>query len=153
MAAAATNPSTTHGDMHSMEAGARRLAAAGVSGGTYRSDVGAMDTALAASAAITKAVKTPALGSAKFATHVGLSEARVGSGASTHSGPKTDLAAEEHPVRHLLSNRDRAEVGALDTMNAASNAISKAVKTPTMGGAQYATAVGTRTSRVAGHTG
>lgn len=53
----------------------------------------------------------------------------------------------------MLSNRDRAEVGSLATMNAASSAIAKAVKTPNMGGARYATDVGTKTSRVAGHTG
>jgi hypothetical protein len=34
-------------------------------------------------------------------------------------------------------------------MNAASSAIAKAVKTPNMGGAKFATAVGTKTSRVA----
>lgn len=62
---------------------------------------------------------------------------------------ETDEAAREHPLRRMLSNRGRSGVGALDAMNAASNAISKAVKTPNMGSAKFATAVGTKTSRVA----
>jgi hypothetical protein len=68
---------------------------------------------------------------------------------------KTDEAGKEHPLRRMLSNRDRSGVGALDTMNAASNAINKAVKNPSMGSAKFATTVGTRTSRVAGsaHSG
>jgi hypothetical protein len=43
-----------------------------------------MDTALATSATITKAVNKPSMGSAKFATHVGISEGQVASGARKH---------------------------------------------------------------------
>jgi hypothetical protein len=43
----------------------------------------------------------------------------------------------------------------MDTLNAASAAIDKAVKTPNMGGASYATTVGTKAGQVAlrAHTG
>lgn len=63
------------------------------------------------------------------------------------------MAAEEHVgARHLL---DRPEMNRMDLMNAASSAVSKAVTTPNLGGAKYATAVGVRTGQVGGrqHTG
>jgi hypothetical protein len=114
-----------------------------------------MDTAQAASATITKAVNKPSMGSAKFATHVGISEGKVATGAHKHGTFLTDLAAEEHPVRRLMSNRDRSGIGAMDTLNAASAAIGKAVKTPNMGGAKYATTVGSKAGQIASraHTG
>lgn len=59
--------------------GGRRLAEG------YRDDVGAMDTAMAASAAIAKAVKTPSTGSAKYATATGIATGRLGSGAQGHT--------------------------------------------------------------------
>lgn len=55
-------------------------------GGEYHHDAGAMDTALATSATINKAVKTPSLGSAKFATHVGVQVAKVATGNRNHAG-------------------------------------------------------------------
>lgn len=86
MVSAATNPATKHGGMHAIEdaPNARRLAAAG--NNNYRPDVGAMDTASASAAAISKAVIKPNVGSAKFATHVGISEGQVASGTRKHGG-------------------------------------------------------------------
>lgn len=55
-------------------------------GNSYRKDAGSLDTALATSNVITKAVNVPSRGSAKFATHVGVGEATVASGARQHSG-------------------------------------------------------------------
>lgn len=78
MAAAATNPSTTHGQMHSLDGNRRMLS------NRDRTGVDAMDTMHAASAAINKAVKTPGLGNAKYATAAGTKLGRVASGA--HSG-------------------------------------------------------------------
>jgi hypothetical protein len=84
MASAATNAATKHGGSHALDAAVsgRRLAAAA----NYRPDVGTMDTELASAAAITKAVNKPSMGSAKFATHVGISEGKVASGARKHGG-------------------------------------------------------------------
>lgn len=69
-------------DLAAEEHPVRRLAAAA----NYRPDVGTMDTELASAAAITKAVNKPSMGSAKFATHVGISEGKVASGARKHGG-------------------------------------------------------------------
>jgi hypothetical protein len=57
--------------------------------------------------------------------------------------------------RRLHSNRDRSGVGSLDATLAASDAISKAVKTPSMGSAKFATDAGIKTQRVGAmaHTG
>jgi hypothetical protein len=57
--------------------------------------------------------------------------------------------------RRMLSNRDRSGVGSLDATLAAADAISKAVKTPSMGSAKFATDAGIKTQRVGGmaHTG
>jgi hypothetical protein len=54
-----------------------------------------MDTELASAAAITKAVNKPSMGSAKFATHVGISEGKVASGARKHGGWVSRLV--QHP--------------------------------------------------------
>lgn len=69
-------------DLAAEEHPLRRLAATG----NYRPDAGAMDTALASSATISKAVNKPSMGSAKFATHVGIAEGRVASGTRKHGG-------------------------------------------------------------------
>jgi hypothetical protein len=50
--------------------------------------------------------------------------------------------------RRLHSNRDRSGVGSLDATLAASDAISKAVKTPSLGSAKFATDAGIKTQRV-----
>jgi hypothetical protein len=69
-------------DLAAEEHGVRRLLAAE---DNYRQDVvGAMDTSLAASATIAKAVDKPSMGSAKFATHVGISEGKVATGTRQH---------------------------------------------------------------------
>jgi hypothetical protein len=115
-----------------------------------RSGVGSLDATLAASDAISKAVKTPSLGSAKFATDAGIKTQRVG--AMAHSSWEVDSASGG---RRMLSNRDRSGVGSLDATLAAADAISKAVKTPSMGSAKFATDAGIKTQRVGGmaHTG
>jgi hypothetical protein len=59
--------------------GGRRLA------GNYRDDVGGLDASMAASAAIAKAVKTPNMSGAKYATDAGLATGRVASGAHGHT--------------------------------------------------------------------
>jgi hypothetical protein len=219
--------------------GARRLT------DTYRNDVGALDASMVASAAIAKAVKTPNMGGAKYATDAGLATGRVASGAHGHTGYVVELTGALHAAhktqwqqehaclregcgskhgqletvasaccqlqeaiarvstkhncanssfssnpatycciflhlmwavchgyclvcchfrwqvdmatgaRRLSSNRDRSGVGSLDATLAASDAISKAVKTPSMGSAKFATDAGIKTQRVGGmaHSG
>jgi hypothetical protein len=75
-------------DLASEEHPVRRLMQAGGKGlgGTYHHDAGALDTALAASATINKAVKTPSLGSVTFATRAGLNVAKVAAGNRNHAG-------------------------------------------------------------------
>lgn len=65
---------------------------------------------------------------------------------------ETDMASGG---RRLVSNRDRTGVGSLDATLAAADAINKAVKTPSMGSAKFATDAGIKTQRVGGmaHTG
>lgn len=66
-------------DLVAEEHPVRHLLQGGGRGGAQpmRTDAGALDTALATSNAITKALNAPSMGSAKFATHVGSAEAKV----------------------------------------------------------------------------
>jgi hypothetical protein len=63
---------------------------------TYRNDVSALDAGMAASAAIAKAVKTPNMGGAKYATDAGIATGRVASGAHRHTGYVVELAGTLH---------------------------------------------------------
>lgn len=80
MASAAATPSVSHTAQMGLEGGRRLTANTG-----YRDDVGSLDTAMATSAAIAKAVNTPTKGAATYATDAGHAAAHVGTGAHPHT--------------------------------------------------------------------
>jgi hypothetical protein len=152
MTAAATDLSVNHREQHDLEQRGRRLAAANI--GAYGSETTGLDTAMAASNAIAKAVQTPSKGSAKFATDVGTMTGRL---ATLRPTPAQVDTAAGLPLRRLLAHGGNTHAGGAQATELRSEKLSDSMlgtreaifKVSERGSVNKATAIGTKMTAAA----